>query len=219
MKVIVNVPKVKFSYKKQTEDFTLNTDSNVLLKFDQLLKSMKTKKDSAIKLLTDATGNNSTDVEKLEKLFNIDIKNNTEEFMNDDGTFNIFDLINNYGDNLSSNDLREFADTINSLHKRNKISDSDFFYALNWINKKILQKSMTLSIRDKIDKENLKIGDHSKSEKSLHKILKDDSKEEKSSKLNSLGKLKYHNLQDKILDQRKIERELRNKHDKNINYV
>ncbi|NLK22682.1 MAG: hypothetical protein GX309_01445 [Clostridiales bacterium] len=189
MRVIMNIPKTKFTSKIQNDNFTLDTDSAILLKFDELLKSMKTQKHNEVNLSNDVVNDKSTDVKRLEKLFNIDIKNNPEEFINSDGTINLFDIINSYGNNLSSNDLREFGDTINALYKNNKISDDDYFYALNWINKKFLEKSVTLSIHDKIDKENLKIVDHKKDEKTLREIAK---KKERSSKLVSFDTVKSH---------------------------
>lgn len=189
MRVIMNIPKTKFTSKIQNDNFTLDTDSAILLKFDELLKSIKTQKHNEVNLSNDVVNDKSTDVKRLEKLFNIDIKNNPEEFINSDGTINLFDIINSYGNNLSSNDLREFGDTINALYKNNKISDDDYFYALNWINKKFLEKSVTLSIHDKIDKENLKIVDHKKDEKTLREIAK---KKERSSKLVSFDTVKSH---------------------------
>lgn len=190
MRVIMNIPKTKFTSKIQNDNFTLDTDSAILLKFDELLKSMKTQKHNEVNLSNDVVNDKSTDVKRLEKLFNIDIKNNPEEFINSDGTINLFDIINSYGNNLSSNDLREFGDTIDALHKNNKISDNDYFYALNWINKKLLEKSVTLSIHDKIDKENLKIVNHKKDEKTLREIAKE---KEISSKLVSFDTVKSHN--------------------------
>ena len=189
MRVIMNIPKTKFTSKIQNDNFTLDTDSAILLKFDELLKSIKTQKHNEVNLSNDVVNDKSTDVKRLEKLFNIDIKNNPEEFINSDGTINLFDIINSYGNNLSSNDLREFGDTINALYKNNKISDDDYFYALNWITKKFLEKSVTLSIHDKIDKENLKIVDHKKDEKTLREIAK---KKERSSKLVSFDTVKSH---------------------------
>lgn len=91
---------------------------------------------------------NSSSIKQLERIFKIDIKANKDKLVKDNGKINLSEIIHTYGNNPSGNDLRDFQKNVTALWENGEIDNDDYYYALKWINEKILEKSKKLEVDD-----------------------------------------------------------------------
>lgn len=121
-----------------------NTSSYVdfTMKFiEELVKTQETTKQKEVNC-------NSNYLKKLENILGTTEDDIKENFTKDNGKINIMDLLEQYGNDISSNDLKDLKDTICGLYKEGAIDDIDYFTALKWINEKIMQKEVKLKVTD-----------------------------------------------------------------------
>lgn len=72
-------------------------------------------------------------INKLDKIFSIDILGDPDKFIRKDNTINMPRIISEYGNNVKSRDFDDLTGAINKLHDSGLITDEDYFYTLKWI--------------------------------------------------------------------------------------
>jgi len=79
----------------------------------------------------------------------LDIKENDwNKLYKDNGKLNVVKMINDYGNNLTSNELNSFVGSMNKLYEEGMIDTEDYYYALRWIALKVQQFAIKLQIED-----------------------------------------------------------------------
>lgn len=87
-------------------------------------------------------------IEDMEKIFNIDIMGNEDQYFKEDNKIDILKIIDNYGDNVRDKDLEDLQKTVTTLWKEGMITDEDYFYAIKWIALKMEQKAIKLRLEN-----------------------------------------------------------------------
>ncbi|SFC55727.1 hypothetical protein [Clostridium uliginosum] len=87
-------------------------------------------------------------IEDMEKIFNINMSKNPDEYYKKNKKINITEIIRKYGNNVSSNDLNDLEKTVTSLWKEGMIDDDDYFNAIKWITLKVEQKTVKLKLEN-----------------------------------------------------------------------
>lgn len=72
-------------------------------------------------------------INKLDKIFDIDILGHSDQFIKDDGTINMPRILSEYGGNVSSLEFDDLTKAINKLYDCGLISNEDYFSTLKWI--------------------------------------------------------------------------------------
>ncbi|WP_160691824.1 hypothetical protein [Clostridium sp. C2-6-12] len=72
-------------------------------------------------------------IDKLDKIFDIDILGNPDQFIRADDTINVPRILSEYGGNVTSFELNDLSDSINKLYECGLISNEDYFSTLKWI--------------------------------------------------------------------------------------
>lgn len=87
-------------------------------------------------------------VHKLEDILGVTEDDIKTDFTKDNGKINIMEMLNKYGNDVSSKDLRELQGTVTGLYKEGSIDAKDYFTALKWIAEKMMQKSLKMQMND-----------------------------------------------------------------------
>ncbi|OOM75358.1 hypothetical protein CLPUN_33040 [Clostridium puniceum] len=72
-------------------------------------------------------------INKLDKIFSIDILGNPDQFMRNDFTIDMVRILSEYGNNATSFDFNDLTKSINTLLDCGLITNEDYFYTLRWI--------------------------------------------------------------------------------------
>lgn len=72
-------------------------------------------------------------INKLDKIFGINILGDPDQFMRKDGTINMPRILSVYGSNVKSFDSNDLTKAINKLYDCGLITTEDYFYTLKWI--------------------------------------------------------------------------------------
>lgn len=72
-------------------------------------------------------------INKLNKIFDINMFENSDKFFKKDGSVNITRILGEYGGNVSASELNDLSDAINTLKDNGLLSDEDYFAAIKWI--------------------------------------------------------------------------------------
>lgn len=99
----------------------------------------------------------SKPVKDLEDILNFDLEDKKDKYIKKNGKINISDILNEYGSNVSGNDLKKLGETINSLYNSGAIDTEDYFYAMKWIATKQMEKSTQIGIEKMIGNEIIKL--------------------------------------------------------------
>lgn len=99
----------------------------------------------------------SKPVKDLEDILDFDLEKDKDRFIKKNGKINISDILNEYGSNVSGNDLKKLGETINSLYNSGAIDTEDYFYAMKWIATKQMEKSTQVGIVKMIENEAIKL--------------------------------------------------------------
>lgn len=99
----------------------------------------------------------SKPVKDLEDILDFDLEEDKDRFIKKNGKINISDILNEYGSNVSGNDLKKLGETINSLYNSGAIDTEDYFYAMKWIVTKQMEKSTQVGIVKMIENEAIKL--------------------------------------------------------------
>lgn len=99
----------------------------------------------------------SKPVKDLEDILDFDLEEDKDRFIKKNGKINISDILNEYGSNVSGNDLKKLGETINSLYNSGAIDTEDYFYAMKWIATKQMEKSTQVGIVKMIENEAIKL--------------------------------------------------------------
>lgn len=92
-------------------------------------------------------------LKNLERIFHINMENNPERFYKENGQLNIMDIIEEYGDNVSFQDLKELSKTIIALKDLGKIDEEDFIKAMRWITDKIQGRAIQFENENRVAEE------------------------------------------------------------------
>lgn len=87
-------------------------------------------------------------IKTLNDMFDINILQNKDEFFNEDSQIKIRDILDGYGDHITSNDLNSLSSTINRLLDTGMISNEDYYYAIKWMALKREQFNVKLKIEN-----------------------------------------------------------------------
>ena len=87
-------------------------------------------------------------IDSLDHILDINILQNKDEFFNEDSQIKIRDILDGYGDHVTSNEMTDLGKTINVLMDNGMISNDDYFYALKWMAMKAEQFSVKLQNED-----------------------------------------------------------------------
>ena len=99
----------------------------------------------------------SKPVKDLEDILDFDLEEDKDRFIKKNGKINISDILNEYGSNVSGDDLKKLGETINSLYNSGAIDTEDYFYAMKWIVTKQMEKSTQVGIVKMIENEAIKL--------------------------------------------------------------
>ena len=99
----------------------------------------------------------SKPVKDLEDILDFDLEERKDKYIKKNGKINISDILNEYGSNVSGNDLKKLGETINSLYNSGAIDTEDYFYAMKWIATKQMEKSTQIGIEKMIGNEIIKL--------------------------------------------------------------
>ncbi|MBW6410053.1 hypothetical protein [Clostridium weizhouense] len=87
-------------------------------------------------------------IKDMERILDIKIIGNEDKYFKEDNKIDIFKIIDNYGSNVSSNELEDFQRTVTTLWEEGMITDEDYFYAIKWIALKVEQKSIKIKLEN-----------------------------------------------------------------------
>lgn len=81
----------------------------------------------------------------LTAIFDADIREYGDKYINEDNTVNVHKMIDELGDYVSSDEMSSFGKAIGELYDKGMISREDFFFALRWMAAKIKGSSVKVN--------------------------------------------------------------------------
>lgn len=81
----------------------------------------------------------------LTSIFDADIRDFGDKYINEDNTVNVHKMIDELGDYVSSDEMTSFGKAIGELYDKGMISREDFFFALRWIAAKVKGSSVKVN--------------------------------------------------------------------------
>lgn len=113
--------------------------------FFNILNSQKSEVEKVEKEQLSKKYDNSSNIKVFGRILSIDMKENKEKYIKENGKLNIVEILNKYGDKVNTKGLNELVKVVNSLFKEGLIDEKDYIEALKWIRTKIFEKSLQIS--------------------------------------------------------------------------